>query len=91
MAVRSGDHLRRQDEGFLRSNLFPATLRFNREVDIFAQQTLRQKFLAATHPRPRGLIKVQSPALCRFTMKIGDATCIHASAQSIADTCVKMV
>jgi hypothetical protein len=33
MAVRSGDHLRRRHEGYLRSDLLVATLRSNHEVN----------------------------------------------------------
>jgi hypothetical protein len=49
MVVRSSDHLQRRHKGYLRSDLLTATLRSNREVDVFVLQTARQK-LFHTHP-----------------------------------------
>jgi hypothetical protein len=50
MTVRFGDHLRRRHEGYLRSNLLAATLRSNREVDVFVQQTAHQHFFGGNPP-----------------------------------------
>jgi hypothetical protein len=51
MAVRSGDHLQRRHEGSLYSDLLAATLRSNREVEVFVLQMARQNFwYPPTHP-----------------------------------------
>jgi hypothetical protein len=49
MAVRSGNHLQRRHEGYLRSDLLVATLRSIREVNIFVPRMTHQNFL---HPEP---------------------------------------
>jgi hypothetical protein len=46
MAVRSSDHLRRRHKGYLRSDLLAATLRSNREVDVFVLHTARQEIFS---------------------------------------------
>jgi hypothetical protein len=49
MAVRSGNHLQRRHEGYLRSDLLVATLRSIREVNVFVPRMTHQNFL---HPEP---------------------------------------
>jgi hypothetical protein len=50
MAARPGDDLRQRHEGYLRSDLLAATLRSNREANVFVLQTARQKIFRVHSP-----------------------------------------
>jgi hypothetical protein len=50
MEVRFGDHLQRRHGGYLRSDLLTATLRSNREANVFVQRTAHQNFFGGNPP-----------------------------------------
>jgi hypothetical protein len=86
MAVHSSGHLRRRQEGYLRSDLLAATFRSNCKFDVFVSWMTPKKFLAANHPPTPSRWEGAKPG----TMPIGDATCVRALAQPSFNTCVRM-
>jgi hypothetical protein len=69
--------LQRQDKGYLRSDLLAATVRSNREVDVFVRDDTLE-FFATTHPH-------------RFSSSLRDAIWSAADIVFLAVRCVRVV